>query len=256
MIKPTEWVCAQWTLKSAWASAQSDQSPLSAWRKLGSLATHWAHSQDSAQTGWMPRLIWVFAGRTLILLVLSCCCSYHKNPKYLDTPKICCNPPKILTRWLYQRVMHPKDAAEIANSVDPDLTAPLWSGSALFAQTFLSENLRFTDDYGRQTVETQIRTGLLISLYTVCLQEFLSEIKNEKSTPDTPKTGNGLSQLRIEESARHFWINVWLKHQSMWLSGLCCQLYKVIGLTHAGGKSSSSSFKLYLSIALIWLKYC
>ena len=46
------------------------ESPLSAWRKLGSLATHWAHSEDSEQTG--PRLIWVFAGRTVILLVLSC----------------------------------------------------------------------------------------------------------------------------------------------------------------------------------------
>ena len=40
--------------------------------------------------------------------------------------------------------MHPKDAAGIANSVDPDQTAPplraVWSGSALFAQTCLSEN--------------------------------------------------------------------------------------------------------------------
>ena len=49
------------------------ESSLSAWRKLGSLATHWAHSEDSDQTGRMPRLIWVFAGYTLILLVLSCC---------------------------------------------------------------------------------------------------------------------------------------------------------------------------------------
>ena len=40
--------------------------------------------------------------------------------------------------------MHPKDAEGIANSVDPDQTAPLgvvWSGSALFAQACLSENL-------------------------------------------------------------------------------------------------------------------
>ena len=40
--------------------------------------------------------------------------------------------------------MHPKDAEGIANSVDPDQTAPLgavWSESALFAQTCLSENL-------------------------------------------------------------------------------------------------------------------
>ena len=35
------------------------ESSLSAWRNLGSLATHWAH---------IPRLIWVFAGRTLILV--------------------------------------------------------------------------------------------------------------------------------------------------------------------------------------------
>ena len=40
------------------------QSSLSAWRKLGSLATHWAHSEDSEQTGRMPRLSWVFNGRT------------------------------------------------------------------------------------------------------------------------------------------------------------------------------------------------
>ena len=45
------------------------ESSLSAWRNLGSLATHWVHSEDSDQTGWMPRLIWVFAWRTLILLV-------------------------------------------------------------------------------------------------------------------------------------------------------------------------------------------
>ena len=48
------------------------ESSLSAWRKLGSLATHWVHSEDSDQTGRMPRLIWVFAWRTLTLLVLSC----------------------------------------------------------------------------------------------------------------------------------------------------------------------------------------
>ena len=40
--------------------------------------------------------------------------------------------------------MHPKDAAGIANSVDPDQTVPLgavWSRSALFAQAYLSKNL-------------------------------------------------------------------------------------------------------------------
>ena len=33
----------------------------------------WTGKTD--QTGWMPRLICVFTGRTLILLVLSCRCS-------------------------------------------------------------------------------------------------------------------------------------------------------------------------------------
>ena len=71
MTKPTKWVCAQRRLRSAWASAQSDQSLLSAWRKLGPLATHWVHSKDSDQTVRMPNLIWVFARRTATLLVLS-----------------------------------------------------------------------------------------------------------------------------------------------------------------------------------------
>ena len=47
------------------------ESSLSALRKLESLATHWAHGKDSDQTGRMPRLIWVFAGHTVIFLVLS-----------------------------------------------------------------------------------------------------------------------------------------------------------------------------------------
>ena len=40
--------------------------------------------------------------------------------------------------------MCPKDLDGIAYSVDSDQTAPLgavWSGSTLFAQTYLSENL-------------------------------------------------------------------------------------------------------------------
>ena len=35
-----------------------------------------ADSENSDQPVRMPRLSWVFAGRTLILLVLSCCSSY------------------------------------------------------------------------------------------------------------------------------------------------------------------------------------
>ena len=70
--------------------------------------------------------------------------SYRKFPKYSDTQTICCNHSKIWTMWLYHRVMSPNDADGMANSVDPVQTAPLgavWSGSALFAQAYLSENL-------------------------------------------------------------------------------------------------------------------
>ena len=70
---------------------------------------------------------------------------YRRFPKYSDTQKICCNHSKIWTMWLYHRVMSPNDADRIANSADPDQTAPpvgaVWSGSTLFAQAFLSENL-------------------------------------------------------------------------------------------------------------------
>ena len=71
-LKPTKWnvrpaktqislgICPVWSEFS-----------LSPWRKLGSLATQWAHSEDSDQTGRMPRLIWVFAGGTVILLRLA-----------------------------------------------------------------------------------------------------------------------------------------------------------------------------------------
>ena len=76
MTKPTKWhvrpaktqislgICPVWS-----------ESSLCVWRKLGSLATHCAQ----AKTGWMIRLIWVFAGRTVILLALSWSSSLVKN---------------------------------------------------------------------------------------------------------------------------------------------------------------------------------
>ena len=72
MTKPTKWhmrsAKAQISLgiRPVWS-----ESSLSAWWKLGPLATHWTHSKDSDQTGQMPRLIWVLAGRTVILFGLS-----------------------------------------------------------------------------------------------------------------------------------------------------------------------------------------
>ena len=73
MTKPSKWhvrpakTQISLSIRPVWSEPS-----LSAWRKFRSLAIHWAHSEDSDQTGRMPRLIWVFAGRTVTLLVLSC----------------------------------------------------------------------------------------------------------------------------------------------------------------------------------------
>ena len=75
--RATSWQNQKITVRPAKAQISLDfrpvwsESSLFAWRKLGSLATHWAHSEDSDQTGQMHRLTRVFAGRTVILLVLS-----------------------------------------------------------------------------------------------------------------------------------------------------------------------------------------
>ena len=52
------------------------ESSLSARRTTGSLVTHKVDSEASDQAGRMPRLIWVFVGRTCHLLVLSWGSSY------------------------------------------------------------------------------------------------------------------------------------------------------------------------------------
>ena len=63
--KPTKWhMGPAKTQTSLGIHPVWSESSLSAWRIIGSLATHWAGSEDSDQTGRMSRLIWVFAGRT------------------------------------------------------------------------------------------------------------------------------------------------------------------------------------------------
>ena len=50
---------------------------------------------------------------------------YHKVPKFSDARKLCYNLPKIQTKRPNFSVFHQKDANGIANSEDPDETAPL-----------------------------------------------------------------------------------------------------------------------------------
>ena len=65
MTKPTQWhVRPAKTQISLGIRPVWSESSLSAWRKLASLATDWAHSEDSDQTGRMHRLIRVFSRHT------------------------------------------------------------------------------------------------------------------------------------------------------------------------------------------------
>ena len=77
MTKPTKWVCTHRRPTSACTSAQSDQPSLCAQWGAKDISFLHADSEDSDQTGRMPRPIWVFAGRTVILFVLSCCGSIY-----------------------------------------------------------------------------------------------------------------------------------------------------------------------------------
>ena len=71
---------------------------------------------------------------------------YRRNSKIWDTSNNCRNCPKKWKVWCNIALMHPKDADGMANSVDPDQTAssePVWSWSALFAETYLSQYIEF-----------------------------------------------------------------------------------------------------------------
>ena len=50
---------------------------------------------------------------------------YRKVPKFLDPRNLCCNLPKIQTKRPNLRVFCQSGANGIANSEDPDQTAPL-----------------------------------------------------------------------------------------------------------------------------------
>ena len=51
--------------------------------------------------------------------------SYRKVPKFSDARKLCCNLQKIQAKRPKLRVFYQNDANGIANSEDPDQTAPL-----------------------------------------------------------------------------------------------------------------------------------
>ena len=66
--------------------------------------------------------------------------------------------------------MHPKDADEMANSIDPDQTASseaVWSWSALFAETYLSQYIEFVWYINGTHKNNMFRASLLSSFSTI-----------------------------------------------------------------------------------------
>ena len=128
MTKTTKMACVH--------CENSDQSSLTAGRKLGSLATHWVHSEDSDQTtgpGWSEfsldaqSFCWFCHEAARIPSALNRRIWRICTVKILTirNPKKCCNYPKIWTMWLYHRVISPKDVDGIANRIDPDQRSSL-----------------------------------------------------------------------------------------------------------------------------------
>ena len=141
-------------MKKAWVLSY----PLSAQRRLWS---DWANAQIDLSLRWAHSYFVGFVMSRLIYLRYTwqtpSCFSVETETKTTEytarimarsfiSPtniKVTVNSPNIRTPQkivvITLKVMHPKDAEGIANSVDP--LGAVWSGSALFAQICLSEKL-------------------------------------------------------------------------------------------------------------------
>ena len=64
-------------------------------------------------------------GHLLLMIMDLQYISYRKVPKFSDTRKLCCKQSKIQTKSFFHGVIPLNDANGIANSEDPDQTAPL-----------------------------------------------------------------------------------------------------------------------------------
>ena len=124
MTKQTTWLCAQRRLRSAWASAQSEQSIRCQHEKsLGHELSN-KRTAKTDQTGRMSRLIWVVAWRTVTLLVLSCRGSIvylpcrcleiimrsetsQKIPTYQTQQYICSKRERAMLRDWFNKISYP-----------------------------------------------------------------------------------------------------------------------------------------------------
>ena len=141
MTKPTKWLCsaktqgispvwsesslfAQWVATklhadsedwSDWVDAQADLSLCWVHMPFCWFCHEAAHIEKKTQKKTQQK--W---GKSRDSYVSPhCTVNYRKTPKNWDTRKNCCSHPKIWTKWLYCRIMHPKSTDGMANSVDP-----------------------------------------------------------------------------------------------------------------------------------------
>ena len=170
------------------------ESSLSAWRKLGSWATHYVHSEDSDQTGRMPRLIWVFAEHTchfvdfvmrqLIYQQLMSASQHHWALQILQVVQVC---PFSHNEWLcvtWCDIMK----RSWTHILKPHINL-IWTASSEFGTYHLCEQQRFR----RACASAQSRQNLRCSLIQAVSQEEPSDRK-----PDPwPLWMAGHAQLKL-----------------------------------------------------------
>ena len=151
MTKPTNWTVrpAKTQISLGIRPVWSESSLCAQWVAMDPSFLH-ADSEHSDQTGWMPRLIWVFAGHTchfvgfvmrrfMFVKKTYMCVSAISRLLYTDYFGVF----QVLSVWCFASLQsvycnNPKfsDRQAWANGEDPDQRAPrgeVWSGFALFA---------------------------------------------------------------------------------------------------------------------------
>ena len=137
-------MCTQRRLRTAWASAQSDQSLRCALNRKLRAQAFFMQTGKTDQSGLMPRLIWVFAGCTghfvhFVMLQLIC----HLRGVWFIVLLFLLKFPHLI-QTIYHNDPKSLDREVSANSVDPDQTAPEgggWSGSTLFVDPDQTQDL-------------------------------------------------------------------------------------------------------------------
>ena len=90
------------------------------WDLVGNPEDRFSHNEAQLEAGYTERKSqWLYQAEQIENT------KYRKVPKFSDARKLCCNLSKIETKRPNLRVFCQNDANGIANSEDPDQTAPL-----------------------------------------------------------------------------------------------------------------------------------